>query len=197
MKSATLSSKDPISQYFVAMNLLHWTEVMAYIQKLPYGRNSNRTELDLVFFEKKGTCSSKHAFLKKLADLNKIPHIKLILSIYKMNQKNTSRIGKTLAEYNIDYLPEAHCYLKINGHAKDLTTIDSNIEAIQDDILFEEEITPKDVIHYKVAKHKSFIKNWIKENNIQYSFDKIWGIREQCIKNIEDHHQLSSYPNKS
>jgi hypothetical protein len=34
------------------------------VKNIPYGRNSNRTDFSLVISENKGTCSSKHAFLK-------------------------------------------------------------------------------------------------------------------------------------
>ena len=50
----------------------------------------------------------------KLTDLNNIPNIKLILGMYKMRTTNTPKIGTTLSEHQLDYMPEAHCYLKIN-----------------------------------------------------------------------------------
>ena len=50
--------------------------------------------------ENKGTCSSKHAFLKKVADWNNIKNVKLILGMYQMNELNTQKIGNTILLLN-------------------------------------------------------------------------------------------------
>jgi len=65
---------------------------------LPYGRTANRTDLSLVISEQKGTCSSKHALLKEVADLNGIKGIDLIIGIYKMSEANTPGIGDELSK---------------------------------------------------------------------------------------------------
>jgi hypothetical protein len=41
------------------------------IKQLLHGLNSNRTEFGLVIIERKGSCSSKHALLKQVADNTK------------------------------------------------------------------------------------------------------------------------------
>lgn len=51
-----------------------------------------------------------------------------------MTECNT-KIGTILSKHNMDYIPEAHCYLKIEGTVVDVTTSNSNFEAIKDDIL--------------------------------------------------------------
>lgn len=153
------------------------------VRHIPYGRNSNRTDFSLVISENIGTCSSKHAFLKDYADKNNIPNIDLIIGIYKMNEQNT-QIGTTLSENNIDYIPEAHCYLKINGEVVDVTNPGSDFNKIKNDILVEITIEPNQVSDFKVNYHKAFIQNWIIENRINYSFEEIWAIREQCIENL-------------
>ncbi len=162
---------------------MNFDTLIEKVRHIPYGRNSNRTDFSLVISENKGTCSSRHAFLKDYADQNNIPNIELTIGIYKMNEQNT-QIGTTLSENNIDYIPEAHCYLKINGEVVDVTNPGSDFNKIKNDILVEITIEPNQVSDFKVNYHKAFIQNWIIENRINYSFEEIWAIREQCIENL-------------
>lgn len=157
-----------------------------FIKNLPYGRNKNRTDLGLVLSEKKGTCSSKHALLKSIADLNNIPNIDLVIGIYRMNQLNTPKIGTELTDNSIEFIPEAHCYLRINGIRTDLTTRKSEFQKIEKEIIQEKEIEPEQVAKFKVDYHKGFVKNWLKQTNSEFEFDEIWQIREKCIENLTE-----------
>jgi len=179
-----LISKDELTELAKSYGLNYWNELTNFVKELPYGRNKNRNNLKLVLTERKGSCSSKHALLKTIADLNSIPHIKLILGIYKMTQINTPKIGNVLSENNIDFIPEAHCYLKVGEQRFDLTDKNSDIKKIETDIIQEIEIEPEQIAKFKVDYHKAFIKNWIIENNIALDFNQIWYIRETCIENL-------------
>ncbi|WP_299116028.1 hypothetical protein [uncultured Winogradskyella sp.] len=179
-----LESNDSLTLLIKSCYIDNWLKLTSYIKGLPYGRNQNRKDLALVWKEQKGTCSSKHAFLKHVADLNKLPDIELILGMYKMNNTNTPKIGNVLSEYQLDYIPEAHCYLKINGERLDYTSPTSDYNSVKDDILLEKIITPNQVTAFKVDFHKTYIKDWIKTNNIPFSFENIWEIRELCITNL-------------
>lgn len=181
-----LHANDSLTQLVKERGIYSWEELIRFTRKIPYGRNTSRSDFSLVIKENKGTCSSKHAFLKTIADLNRIPNIKLILGMYKMNQTNTPKIGNELSSHNIDYIPEAHCYLKIDNKTVDITTETSQFEAIKNDILQEKEITPEQVVAFKVNYHKTFIKQWIIDQKINYDFDTIWSIREKCIKNLSE-----------
>ncbi len=185
-------SKDKLTSLIISLGITNWSELTQYIQNLPYGRNSNRHDLSLVLTEKQGTCSSKHAFLKKIAELNELKNIKLYIGIYKMNQSNTPKIGNILSQnefdYKLDYIPEAHCYLKINGTEKDFTNQYSNFENLRSDILEEIEIEAHQVNKFKVNYHQDFMRKWIENQNKKYddviNFDRIWKLREQCISNL-------------
>ena len=179
-----LKSKDDLTQLIRSYGIISWEELLNFVQALPYGRNSNRTDLSLIIKEKKGTCSSKHAFLKEVADLNKIPDIQLIMGIYKMTETNTPAIGKVLSNNNLHYIPEAHCYLLMRDKRRDFTNPESDIRKIENDILEELQIQPKQVGQFKVDFHKNFLKQWIMEEGIPLSFEEIWRIREKCIQNI-------------
>ncbi len=181
-----LNSSDSLTQQINQTGISNWQSLLDFVGKLPYGRNANRRDLSLVWSEQKGTCSSKHAFLKHIADLNKIPNVDLILGMYKMTEKNTPLIRNELSQNGITYIPEAHCYLKIDGIRKDVTTNSADFSLIANSILEEILIEPKQVAEFKVEYHQDYLRNWISKNEIQFSFDEIWKIREKCIANISE-----------
>lgn len=185
VRQLNLDSTDELTKQIKEQGIDTWNQLLDFTQNLPYGRNTNREDLSLVLKENKGTCSSKHAFLKKVADQNKIKHVQLILSLYHMNEVNTPKIGSTLLDNGLAYLPEAHCYLKLNHQRVDLTNAQSDMDNLAADIIEEIEIEPEQVNHFKVDFHKRYLKNWITENHIPLNFDKIWEIRERCIKQLE------------
>lgn len=160
---------------------MDFNELIEKVRMIPYGRNSNRFDFSLVLSENKGTCSSKHAYLKDFADKNKIENIKLFIGIYKMDERNTA-IGTLLSDNNLEYVPEAHCYLKINSIPIDVTSHKSFYHTIKDAILEEIEIMPTQVVDFKVDYHQNYIKQWIAITNQTKTFEEIWTIREQCIK---------------
>jgi hypothetical protein len=163
---------------------IYWSDLLEYVRLLPYGRNSNREELSLVLSENRGTCSSKHALLRKIAELNGIKGVQLFLGLYKMNQINTPKIGALISEAGLDYIPEAHCYLKLNGHRIDITMRFSKFTNIENDLIEEFEIKPEQVSEYKVEYHQKYLKQWISDYDIPIDFEGIWKIREQCIRNM-------------
>lgn len=181
-----LTSNDELTASIKNSGIATWNELIEFVKNLPYGRNANRTNLALVITEKKGSCSSKHALLKRVADLNEIENVKLILGIYRMNKQNTPNIGTVLSDSKIDFIPEAHCYLKINDERIDVTFSNSNILKIEADIIEEQEIEPEQVSEYKVQYHKTFLKRWISENQTDKGFDEIWKVREKCINNLSE-----------
>ena len=189
-----LNSKDKLTSLITFSGINNWNELTKYIQNLPYGRNANRHDLSLILTEQKGTCSLKHAFLKKIADLNQLQNVKFYIGIYKMNHSNTPKIGNILSEnefnYQLDYIPEAHCYLKINGIEQDFTNNNSDFEKLRNDVLKEIEIAAHQVNEFKVDYHQDFLKKWIEEYNkitdFVINFDAIWQLREKCIANLSE-----------
>ena len=98
-----------------------------------------------------------------------------------MSERNTPNIGGTLNNTRLKFIPEAHCYLKINGERVDFTSSKSDIEHIKNDILLERSIQPEDVTTHKVVLHKKFINNWITKEQGALTFEYVWALREACI----------------
>ena len=165
---------------------MKFDELIEKVKHIPYGRNTNRYDFSLVLSENKGTCSSKHAFLKDFADKNNIGNVKLYIGVFKMNETNTPKLCNILSKSNIAYIPEAHCYLKINGIPVDVTTTDSFYEKIRNEIIEEIEINPNQVSDFKVQYHQEFLKKWIIESDQKNTFEEIWKIRERCILKLSE-----------
>ncbi|TCI85597.1 hypothetical protein EYW44_16580 [Tenacibaculum sp. M341] len=159
--------------------------LVSHVKNLPYGRNENREDLSLVIKEGKGSCSSKHAFLCEVARENAIDNIQLVLGVYKMTSANTN-ILHTEENFGLPYIPEAHCYLKINAERVDVTSETASFFNLKDAILYEEIILPSQVAAYKVDFHKKFIKNWVKEERITKTFEEVWSAREACIRYLSE-----------
>ena len=185
MKDYNLNSNSKITSLFKEAEIEYWGQAIEFVKKLPYGRNKDRADFSLVLKEKKGTCSSKHALLKLLADENEIPNVKLILGVYRMNINNTDGIKEVLDKYDLDYIPEAHCYLEVEGKKYDFTRQDSYYNKFNNYLIQEIEIEPIDVVENKIEIHKEIIESEIEDNNMKYSLDSIWEIREECIKAME------------
>jgi len=169
-----------ISSAFLANNLFWFDDCVHYIHQLPYGRNTHRDDFSLVLEENKGTCSTKHALIKALADEQNIL-LSLVLGIFLTTSDHDPRIAPLLEKYNLPAIPEAHCFLKFREVRFDITFSGEIQFPSQDEIINEYLITPTQIGKYKVQKHKDFIDAWIAENHITYSAEQIWDIREEWI----------------
>lgn len=157
-------------------------ETARHVWALPYGRNSNRADPLLVLSEGRGTCSTKHAYLATLAREAGVP-LDLVLGIYMMSEANTPGVGGVLGEHDLDAIPEAHCYLRVDGERIDLTHPPGALpgEPI-DRFLHEEPVEPHQVGDYKQQFHRDFIERWLRDPGApDLSPDDAWAIREACI----------------
>lgn len=189
-------SDQEISQLFKQNHCSDFYSASEFIRNLPYRRNINKDNLATVFSDGCGTCSTKHALLKTLAEENNQPDFKLILGIFKMNGSNTPKIKSVLEALrepqsdkrepqsgNLDYIPEAHNYLKFKNQILDFTKKNSSENDFIDELLKETEIQPHQINQFKIEFHKDYLKKWLLEHpEIPYSLDELWKIRELCIQ---------------
>jgi len=159
-----IKSTRRISKEFVDRNILTFNQATLFVRKLSYGRNANKNNLASVFADNCGTCSTKHALLKRLADENDFKNVKLILGLFRMNKKNTPEISATLMQNDLEFIPEAHCYLKFEEQIIDLTKINSKPTDFLDDLIEEIEISPDQITDYKVNYHKNYLVTWLDNN---------------------------------
>lgn len=179
-----LTATDELTLSITRSGITDFTALVKAVHLLPYGRNTDRADLTQVWTEQRGTCSSKHAFLKLVAADNNIDDVQLKVCIFKMNSSNTPAIADILAAHEIEYIPEAHCYLVVDGQAIDITFQDSDIEQLSEYILEEQIVEADFVISEKVQYHKSYLQGWLLEQQLPYDLLEFWSVREQCIARL-------------
>src|SRR5687768_10106901 len=107
-----LISAGPATQGCRERGMSSYHEVARWVVQLPYGRGADREDL-AIFHEGRGTCSTKHALLARLAREHGVD-VELVLGIYLMDGRNTPGVGGVLAAHGLRAIPEAHCVLRWN-----------------------------------------------------------------------------------
>lgn len=174
-----------VSEKFLERGISDFSGAASFVRNLAYGRNLDKSKLLNVFDENCGTCGTKHALLKKLCDENAMEGVQLMCGIYKMDVNNTPGIGEILSKHQMEFIPEAHNYLRINGKILDCTFKNSSGENFESDLLTEIEFQPQQIGEFKVRLHKAFLRNWLKENS-HFNLDGLWDIRETCIRQLSE-----------
>lgn len=186
MLNFKILSKEKISEQFLKFNIHDFVSASEFVKNLPYKRNGNKENERCIFNDNGGTCSTKHALLKRLADENGFTEIKLILGIFRMNSQNTPKISTVLKKYSLKEIPEAHNYLKYQNRILDFTQRNSNPEDFINDLVEEIEIEPNQITDFKINYHKVFIKNYLeKKTEILFNHHEFWKIREECISALQ------------
>jgi hypothetical protein len=169
-----------ITAAFIQTGSLDYRAAARFVSRLRYGRNSSASDPLVVLREGRGTCSTKHALLRRLA-IEQDLEIALVVGIYEMSGQNTPGVGGVLEKYALASLPEAHCYLRFRGKRIDITGDNGGLRELK--FLLEEDIVPEQIGEYKVALHREFLQRWIAEGNVpgRRDLEELWQIREECI----------------
>lgn len=119
IKDFSIDPLGAISKEFLNQGIQTFNEACLFVKKLPYKRNTDKENSKIVFIDKCGTCSTKHAVLKQLCMEHDMDDIMLVIGIFEMNGINTPQILDTLTKYNLTYIPEAHTYLNYHNQYLD------------------------------------------------------------------------------
>jgi len=184
MLSSILENKGILSKRLLELEVFTFLDAIEFVKSLPYGRTSDRANSDLVLQELNGTCSTKHAVLKKVALEQGFYNVKLLLCLFKMNGSNIPKLTGVLDKYAIAFIPEAHCLLKIDGEFIDVTNETSDYNNLKGDVIDLLEIQPEQIDDFKINYHQEYLKKWLLNSNSKYSFKEFWSIREECIKEL-------------
>jgi hypothetical protein len=183
LESVVLKPGGKISDAFVQFGSLDYRAAARFVSRLPYGRNTIIHRPLAVLQEGRGTCSTKHALLRRLA-IEQSLNVVLVLGIYEMHERNTPGVGSVLERHGLETLPEAHCYLRFRESRVDVTRpIDADPPERITRFLHEEDITPEQIGDHKTAVHRQFLRRWMTEsgNARRRDLDEVWRIREECI----------------
>lgn len=175
------AERGPASKLCDENGINSFHEAIAFVGGLPYGRNTDRADYMLILKEKRGTCSTKHAFLAVLAHELSLT-IDLVIGIYEMTELNTPGAGAVLTRYNLKAIPEAHCYLRSANYRFDITR-SSTPKDPSVHFFAEQTIVPQQIGDFKTEFHRRHLADWLDRKNInrRFSLQSAWEIREECI----------------
>lgn len=114
-----------LSEKFLELGIKSFKEACYYVHNLEYGYNSDYDDKMILFKEKKGTCTTKHAVIAGLAEELGIPLFKYV-GVYKFTEDISNGVDKILKKYGVPYAPMVHCFLVYENHRFDLTEGNNN-----------------------------------------------------------------------
>ena len=133
-------NNGPISNCFLNIGINNFHYACRYVHELPYGYNSDRDDLMILFEERMGSCTTKHAVIATLAAELEIAIAKHI-GIYAMTEAIVTGTQNILDRYNLPYLPMVHCFLVFEAHRVDLSQGNQNGKnGPIDDFLYTEKV---------------------------------------------------------
>ncbi|WP_118974521.1 hypothetical protein [Taibaiella koreensis] len=176
-----ISHNGPVSDQFWLRETADFQQAAAWVRQLPYRRNQARLDPLVLFLEGYGTCSTKHAALRRLAGEQQQDGVQLCMGMFRMNRDNTPRVAAVLDRYGLAYIPEAHNYLRIDGAIYDATRPGASAADFEPELMEECIISPDQIGEFKVNYHKMFINRWLEQMALPYNAGALWTIREACI----------------
>jgi hypothetical protein len=154
-------------------------QLAEHVRKLPYGRTANDGEPMAVLRQGRGTCSAKHWLLAAVAQDCGHSEVQLTVGIYEMSEENTPGVGTVLNAASLTSIPEAHCYLSIEGERFDYTGLSAGSSSPFASLVAEYTVSPMNLPQVKVELHKQAIAAWARDRGI--SQEQVWAAREACI----------------
>ena len=110
----------PMARTFINLDIKGFLEACRYVHDLPYGYNSDRDDLMILFKEQMGSCTTKHAVIASLAAELQLP-IEKSIGIYAMTEELVTGTQHILEKYEVPYVPMVHCFLVYQGYRVDLS----------------------------------------------------------------------------
>ena len=182
-----LSEAGIISAKFLSLGIDRFTDACRYVHELPYGYNTNRDDLMILFKENKGTCTTKHAVIATLAQELDLPIVKSV-GIYAMTEEIVTGTDKILTKYRLPYVPMIHCFLVYGEYRVDLSEGNNNGKNRPiEDFLYTERVEPnisaKDeyLLYRRALKDHILKQKELKEVDIQ----QILHAREEGLKQLK------------
>lgn len=137
-----LTDSGPVSREFLGLGVRTLIEACRFVHELPYGYNSDRDDLMVLFKERFGSCTTKHAVIATLAEEIGLP-IRKAVGIYGMNEDIVAGAKDILDRYGLPCLPMLHCFLVHDDHRVDLTEGNRNGKKRSiEDFLHTEQVIP-------------------------------------------------------
>lgn len=170
-----LDATRPLGAAFAARGVTTWEDAVRHVHALPYGR-PDTPALDAPLAAGRGTCSSKHALLAAVAAESGLA-ADLVLGLFLMDATTHPAVGPTLAAAGLTAVPEAHCYLRVDGAPLDVTF--PGVHEPPPAMLVETLVAPAALSTTKVAWHRTLLAEWALAQGLDP--EAVWATRETCI----------------
>jgi hypothetical protein len=188
-----IGTDGPISAEFSTLNIRSFQEACRHAHELPYGYNSDRDDLMILFKEKMGTCTTKHAVIATLAQELQLP-VQKNIGIYAMTEDLVTGTCAILAEFGLPYIPMLHCFLGYGKFRVDLTEGNHNGKNRSIEVfLHVEQVAPSisakdEYLLYRKALSETIMKR--PELN-EIDLKRILRAREQGLKLLRENVALA------
>jgi len=160
----SLLSGKPISDIFIERDIHNFHDACQYVHNLPYGYNSDRDDLLILFRENFGSCTTKHAVIATLAQELCLP-IQKAMVIYAMTERLVTGTQSILARYNLPYIPMIHCLLLYADYRVDLTQGNQNGKNHPiDDLLFSHPVAANISAKDEYRLYRQALDNLVQKN---------------------------------
>jgi hypothetical protein len=152
-----------VSNRLLSLGIDTFHKACRYVHELSYGYNADRDDLMILFKEKMGTCTTKHAVIATLAAELDLP-VEKNVGIYAMSEAIVTGTDSILRKYALPYVPMIHCFLTDGEHMVDLTEGNANGKNRSiDDFLFFEPVIPNisgkdEYLKYRAALRERILK---------------------------------------
>jgi hypothetical protein len=189
-----IAGDGQIALVFAGLGLSSFQQACRWVHELPYGYNSDRDDPLILFTERKGACSTKHAAIATLALELGLP-VEKHLGIYAMTEDVVAGTAAILGHFGLPYLPMLHCFLVSGAHRVDLTEGNRNgkqrsIEAF----LHTERVRPAITAKEEYLLYRAVLGDLLGSRDELRGFDlhTVLRAREEGLKvlkaNLEDGH---------
>ena len=184
LPDAEISGPGVISSEFLRLGITGFNDACRHVHQLPYGYNSDRDDLLILFNEGRGSCTTKHAVIATLAEELSLPIVKNI-GIYRMIEDLVTGTSEIMDRFKLPYVPMVHCFLVYQNYWVDLTEGNNNGKNRPiDEFIYTEAVIPnisgKDeyLLYRKALKERILLREELKDIDIK----RILQAREEGIK---------------
>ena len=184
----TIRGSTTLCEAVLASGFTNFEQLAIQVRSLRYQRTSNPDRPLAVLEEGRGTCSSKHQLLAAVAHESGHFEVGLTVGIYEMSEQNTPGVGVALASASLKSVPEAHCYLTVDGERFDFTGLPSGPLSPFDALLSEHTVLPGDLAEAKSRLHRAAVTTWAAAAGVPE--ESVWITREACIAALVANHKL-------
>ncbi len=184
LPDSVITRNGPVSEEFNRLRVASLHAACSWVHGLPYGYNSDRDDLMILFREKMGSCTTKHAVIGTLARELELPIYKHV-GIYAMTEEIVTGTNALLTQFELPYIPMLHCFLVYDTFRVDLTEGNRNGKNRSiDEFLYTERVDPNISGKDEYMLYRRALKDVILKRPELINFDirQILQAREEGLK---------------